>query len=151
MGKRTPEIIDEILGRVAKGESINKICGKDRDDWLPSQAAWHQWLCDDADLVEKYARACEDRAACIFEDMLDIADDALRDFRVSDKGPVFDAEHVQRARLRIDTRKWMLARMAPKKYGDKIEIGGAGPGGAIVTRTARDLTDDELAAMLDKP
>ena len=36
----------------------------------------------------------------------------------------FDGEHVQRARLRIDSRKWLMSKMAPKKYGDRIEVGG---------------------------
>ncbi len=48
-----------------------------------------------------------------------------------------DHEHVQRSRLRVDTRKWLMARMAPKKYGDKMQHTGEG-GGPI--RTEVDLT-----------
>lgn len=53
-------------------------------------------------------RACEQRADQYFDEMLDIADNAL-------------PEEVQKAKLQIDTRKWVLARMNPVKYGDKTD------------------------------
>jgi len=37
-----------------------------------------------------------------------------------------DHEHIQRARLRVDTRKWILSKMLPKVYGDKFQVGGDG-------------------------
>ncbi|URC15503.1 terminase small subunit [Octadecabacter Antarctic DB virus 2] len=121
MDKKTPEIIDEILNRVTKGEAIVKICGKDRDDFLPSTAAWYKWLDADEALVDRYARACEARAAVIFEDILSIADDGTNDYKSTEDGALLlNSEHIQRSRLRVDSRKWMLAKMQPQKYGDKI-------------------------------
>ncbi len=35
-----------------------------------------------------------------------------------------DHEHVQRSRLRVDTRKWAAGKLAPKRYGDKLNLGG---------------------------
>lgn len=121
-GKRTPEIETEILARVAKGESIRKICGPDRDDFLPSVVAWYEWLDSDADLVKRYTRASDLRSDMMFEGMIEIADDATNDFMATEKGEAFNAEHVQRSKLRIETRKWMLAKMQPKKYGDKLDL-----------------------------
>jgi len=63
------------------------------------------------------------------DQILQIADDATRDW-IERKNPdgstyhAFDAEHVQRARLRIDSRKWLMSKMAPKKYGDRVEVAG---------------------------
>ena len=121
MDKKTPEIIDEILSRVTKGEAIVKICGKDRDDFLPSEVSWYKWLDADEELVQRYARACEARSEKLFEEILDIADDGTNDYKsTEDGGLLLNSEHIQRSRLRVDSRKWMLAKMQPKKYGDKI-------------------------------
>jgi hypothetical protein len=48
---------------------------------------------------------------------------------------VLNGEHVQRSRLRLDARKWALSKMAPKKYGDKLELGGTGEGGALLIQS----------------
>jgi len=89
----------------------------------------HLWLANIEGFSDQYARACEIRADVYADQILEIADDASRDW-VTKKNPdgstyqVFDGEHVQRARLRIDSRKWLMSKMAPKKYGDPIELGG---------------------------
>ena len=76
----------------------------------------------------------EVRQDAMFEDMLDIADDASRDIRmVGDEGnerEVVDHEHIARSKLRVDTRKWNLSRMNPRKYGDKVALTGGGDGDA---------------------
>jgi hypothetical protein len=59
--------------------------------------------------------------------MLDIADDGTNDFitKTSSDGTEFEVvntEHIQRSKLRIDTRKWNLSKMQPKKYGEKLDL-----------------------------
>ena len=75
--------------------------------------------------MDQYAKARELQADTIFDEMFDIADDGSNDWMLKKSGDdeieVLNHEHVQRSRLRIDTRKWALARMAPKKYGEKLE------------------------------
>lgn len=72
---------------------------------------------------ERYARACEARADYIFEDMLNIADDNSSDVYYDDNGVErTDNDVIQRAKLRIDTRKWVASKLAPKKYGDKLDL-----------------------------
>ncbi len=43
-----------------------------------------------------------------------------------DEGYKLNGEHVQRSRLRIDTRKWLAGKLKPKKYGDRINLDHAG-------------------------
>lgn len=70
----------------------------------------------------------------IAEGLLDISDDARNDWMrqhgKNDEGWVANGENVHRSRLRVDTRKWLLSKMLPKKFGDKIEQQITGKGGA---------------------
>lgn len=73
--------------------------------------------------MHQYARAKEDRHTVIFEEILDIADNNSLDVSIDDEGKwQVSGEIVQRSRLRIDSRKWMLGKMNAKKYGDKIDV-----------------------------
>jgi len=56
------------------------------------------------------------------DEILDIADDTTNDFIETETGVRLNAENVQRSRLRIDTRKWLLSKLSPKKYGDKLDL-----------------------------
>ncbi|TXH58050.1 MAG: terminase small subunit protein, partial [Desulfurellales bacterium] len=87
------------------------------------------------------------------EDILAIADEECTTVRASKHGMdggadgmqevVFDATAVARNRLRVDARKWLASKLAPKKYGDKVlnEVTGAN-GGAI----AQSITVSFVAA-----
>jgi hypothetical protein len=114
---------EEVLSRIAEGESLRSICA---DEGTPSKSTFLKWVSEDAELSDQYARAMERRADSLFDEMFAIADDASNDWveREGDDGEGYrlNGEHVQRSRLRIDTRKWALARMNPKKYGEKQEI-----------------------------
>ena len=50
-----------------------------------------------------------------------------------------DHEHIQRARLRVDTRKWMLSKMLPKLYGDKLDVAHSG-----AVSVKMDSSDDKV-------
>ncbi len=78
------------------------------------------------------------QADALFDEALEIADDASGDWTADKDGKkTLDHEHVQRSRLRVDTRKWAAGKLAPKRYGDKLQHTGEG-GGPI--RTEVDLT-----------
>ncbi len=84
-----------------------------------------RWLAKHEDFQRIYSVARGAQADYLAEEMLDICDDASNDWmkRAREDGTVetvFNAEHVQRSRLRIDTRKWLLAKLAPKKYSDRL-------------------------------
>jgi hypothetical protein len=67
-------------------------------------------------------RAREEQADKLFRETIEIADDKSGDYiTTSDGKRVVDHENIQRSRLRVDARKWAAARLAPKKYGDRVE------------------------------
>ncbi len=125
-----PTVYDEtvattILERLAHGETLRAIC---RDEGMPSAAAVHLWVKDDREgFAERYARARESGAYAMADELLEIADDGTNDWmlrtnRNGDVEPVLNAEHVQRSRLRADTRKWLLSKIAPRVFGDKLDV-----------------------------
>ena len=115
----TDELFAGILDRIAEGESLRAIC---RGDGMPAARTVLRWIRANPDLQRAYAFATDVRADLIFDEVLEIADDAAGDWVVRDGAPVLDAEHVRRSALRIEARKWTLARMAPKKYGDRVDV-----------------------------
>jgi hypothetical protein len=71
---------------------------------------------------DQYARAREEQADKFFKEVIEIADDASGDYvTISDGQTIVDHENIQRSRLRVDARKWAAARLAPRKYGDRVE------------------------------
>lgn len=98
------------------------------DGRVPSIPTVFKWLRDNPDFVKDYEASKQCQADLLFEDTLDIADDSSNDweerkhFAGDDTSPQVNGEAIARARLRIDTRKWIAAHLRPKKYGDKIDI-----------------------------
>lgn len=129
--KFTQALADKICERLSDAESLRSIC---LDDKMPSQTTVFRWLADDryAAFREQYTRARDAQADAIFDEILDIADDASNDWMerkdADDQGVgwTLNGEHVQRSRLRIESRKWMAGKLAPKKYGDKLDIEHSG-------------------------
>lgn len=84
--------------------------------------------------IEQYARAREAQADKLADDILAIADDGQRDTYIdSDGNERTDQDVIARSRLRVDARKWLASKMAPKKYGDKTESEVTHKGGFTVT------------------
>jgi hypothetical protein len=77
----------------------------------------YNWLRTHEDFLEQYARAKEEALDMLAEKILDIADDTSHDWVKRNGRYVVNHENIQRARLRIDSRKWLLSKLAPKKYG----------------------------------
>ena len=90
-----------------------------------SQTTFFSWIDNNEALLEQYARAREARTDKMADEILEIADSCEGDLYVDDNGDTkIDGNTVQRARIQIDARKWLMSKMAPKKYGDKIQVGG---------------------------
>jgi len=117
-----PEVAADICSLLADGESLRKVCER---PGMPNKATVFRWLAQRDEFRDQYAKATETRADAIFEEMFDIADVVAE-----------EAAAVAKARLRIDTRKWALARMNPKKYGDKVsqEIDHKSSDGSMATK-----------------
>nr|WP_235001436.1 hypothetical protein [Nitrosovibrio sp. Nv4] len=85
-----------------------------------SQRALWNWLDSDQEFMQQYIKAKELSADVHFEAIIDIADDAANDVIVAEDGrEVTNHEAIARSRLRVDARKWVAARLSPKKYGDR--------------------------------
>jgi hypothetical protein len=146
----TTQIADRICVRLALGESLNKIT---RDADMPCQSTVYVWLLKHPEFVEKYERARGWQADTLVDQTIDIADDATNDWMMTATGDGAEAyrlngENIQRSRLRIDQRKWYAGKVAPKKYGDKLDLTHAGE----VTLNHKDAAADEarrkLAALI---
>lgn len=136
----TDELALTICERLAEGSTLRELC---RQEDMPGRSTVFRWLEEKPAFRDRYARACEWRAESWGDELLDIADDGSLDYVATEDGERFDGEHVQRSKLRVDTRKWLMSKAAPKKYGDKVtnELTGA-DGGAIQVET---LTPNERA------
>jgi hypothetical protein len=117
------EVLDEICLRTFEGESMRSIC---RDPTMPSRQRLYRELVDNSDFAAQYARAREGLYQSWAEEILEIADDGTTDFvtKVGRNGHEYEAvdqEHIQRSRLRVDSRKWLLSKLLPKTFGDKVQ------------------------------
>ena len=119
--KWTDETINDkfllICTRIEMGEALRNIL---KSDGMPAPATFYTWL-ENTDKMKRYARCCEARAEAIFEEMLDIADDKSEDYIPTKGGAIGNNSAVQRARLQVDTRKWIVSKLNPKKYSDKVQ------------------------------
>lgn len=126
--KYTPEIADAICLRIASGETLRAIC---RDDDMPGWVTVYRWLEADAVFSERFARARDMGADAIAQQALEIADTPLEGVRVEteagENGKVKEVREdmLGHRKLQIETRLKLLAKWFPKKYGDKLAVGGA--------------------------
>lgn len=122
-------IASEICQRLSLGESLTAIC---RDDHMPSFVTVYSWIngevgaAVESEFPKKYARARAIKIEYMAEQLEEIADDARNDWMdrvVGSEGDtirVIDHEHVTRTRLRLDTRRFLLSKLRPDIYGDRL-------------------------------
>lgn len=145
----TPELAERICKRLAKGESLSAIC---RDKDMPNRDTVNQWVIHNMQgFTELYNNARNLGLDTMADEVLDIADDGSNDWMESNNpdnpGYKFNKENFGRSRLRVDTRKWYLAKMAPKRYGEvnRLELTGK-DGGPVETK---ELSDTERLARIN--
>lgn len=110
------EIATKICEQLSHGKSLRTVCLAEE---MPSLQTVYNWFSKHPDFVEQYARAKQESADALAEEVLDIADDMPKKIVGNDKS---DSARVMAERARIDTRKWLMSKMKPKKYGDKIDM-----------------------------
>lgn len=106
----TQDIADRICEHLIEGKSLRSICLADD---MPSAAAVCRWLGENEPFREQYAQARDAQADTLADEIVDIAD--------GEKGSR-PAQDSNRDRLRVDARKWVAAKLKPKKYGDKLDV-----------------------------
>lgn len=120
----TQEVADLICERIADGESLRSICA---EEGMPPKKTVFAWLAANEPFRDQYARARETQADAMLEEILEISDDGRGDTYIDADGKTrTDQEVVARSRLRVEARKWAMSKMAPKKYGDKIDVNHEG-------------------------
>jgi hypothetical protein len=128
---------DRICELLADGMSLREVC---KLEGMPNRSTVFRAIAVDAEFRDQYARAREAGLEVMADELLDISDDGRNDFVERDLGDgvvtqQLNSEHIQRSKLRVDTRKWLLSKLAPKKYGDKITQEHTGADGGPIQTT----------------
>ena len=124
----TEALADEIVADISKGVTLADIC---RRDHMPDRSTVYAWKRNDDAFSQRIERAREEGFDAIAEDCFAIAEAGSNDYVVKKRPDgseydAFDSEHVQRSKLRIETRLKLLAKWDPKRYGDKIDLNHGG-------------------------
>ena len=128
--KYTPELAAEICERLSTGETMRQIC---RDAHMPHWTQVYEWLARDEALSLRVARAREAGYDALAEEALDIANTPrLGQKKVFSSGAgededsmtVTEEDMLGHRKLQIETRLKLLACWNPKKYGNKVALGG---------------------------
>lgn len=140
------EVIAAVLEKVNDGKSLRQAC---REVDFPIQT-FNDWINADSELAGQYERARSNRADKLFEEILSIADnqqygtiETTKEWGVE----VQTRDMIEHRRLQIDARKWMLGKMAPKRYGDRVELEHSGEVKQTVGMDLSKLNMSELAAL----
>ncbi len=97
---------EALCEAIARGGALHRLC---EEDGNPHEATVYRCLEKVPAFREMYARARERQQDYEADRMIEIAD--------TEPDP-------QRARVMIDARKWRASKLAPKKYGDRLEVEG---------------------------
>jgi len=138
-------VADQICGRMSEGETLRQIC---RDPAMPARSTVYRWLSKNPRFSDQYALAREALVEAWADEIIDIADDGTTDYitKTGRNGAEYEAvdqEHIQRSRLRVDTRRWLLSKLNPGQYGDHMEVEHSG---AVDHR--HHITDEEKVRRL---
>jgi hypothetical protein len=115
----TEEIADTICERLMEGRSLRSICD---DDDMPNRQTVVRWQVQHEDFAAKCARARELQADYMDDLILDAANACT-------------VEDAPAARVKISAYQWRASKLAPKKYGDKVQTEVSGPDGGPVQAT----------------
>lgn len=124
--KYTPEMAQRICDLIATTDMGYKRISEANPD-LPDRVNVNIWRRKYPEFRHMYAQAKAEQIDCIIEEIIDIADDGTNDYmkHIDEKTGCeswrLNGEHIQRSRVRIDTRKWLAAKLVPKVYGDSKE------------------------------
>jgi len=142
-----------VCYQIAQGRSLRSIL--DNDDDLPSPSVFLKWIGACSILREQYTHARQMAYELLADEIVSISDE---NYTTDEHGVKerLSSEAIQRNRLRVDTRKWMLSKMLPRVYGDKLTQEVTGKGGGPIQLAAVDLRNlsdselDDMQKLLDK-
>jgi hypothetical protein len=138
----TDHIAQLICLRISEGESLRTIT---QDEEMPDRATIYRWLLQRPDFCDQYARAREEQADTLADEILAIADETPEMNPIIDKrtGELIEMQmhsaYVQWQKNRIDARKWTAMKLRPKKYGDMVRQSIEEKQGDVVDVTAKEV------------
>jgi hypothetical protein len=150
----TEELGDLICLLMAEGKSLNSICALED---MPHKSTVLLWVVkgdrgdeDYKAFSDQYRRAREAQTEAVLDDVIEISDDSSLDFifkKTDDASgesaqAIVDHDHINRSKLRIETRFRFAAKMHPRKYGDKVQNEITGKDGGPV-----ELSDAKAALL----
>lgn len=122
----TQELADTICRRIVNGESLKRIC---QDEVMPNVVTVLRWVRANDEFCNQYALAKQEQAEALADEIVSIADTA-------------DKDTANAVKVKVDARKWVAAKLLPKKYGEKQQIDMS------VEATVRTLNDEQLRSKL---
>jgi len=117
--KYSQELAAKLCEQLSEGISLRTVCLAKE---MPNKSTVFNWLHTNQSFLDQYTRAKQESADAMAEDVIDIADNEDQLIEDGSGGYRHNPIQVQRDRLRIETRKWLMAKMKPKKYGDKLDL-----------------------------
>jgi len=144
--KYTEEIADRICDLVSNGINLRKVC---RMEGMPAWRTVYDWVVAKPDFAARLARAREMGYDALAEEALEISNTPVMGQKqvMGDKATFTTVEDMLGHRkLQIETRLKLLAVWDPKRYGNKVQLGG--DGGAPIRVEAQVEADTYLAAIL---
>ena len=128
---RSPELADALVEGLTNGIPLRELC---RTHGV-GKSAVYDWIDDDTELAGRIARARTRGFDEIAEECLAIAEDGSRDYSQDEEGrAVVNHDHIQRSKLRVDTRLKLLAKWDPKRYGDRVQADHTSSDGSMTPR-----------------
>ena len=136
--KYTPEVAEIILKGVSEGLSLRKVC--EAED-MPSEATVRRWVIDDTEgFSAQYTRSRDIGLDCRADALVEAAK---------------EAKDASLGRLSFDADRWYLSKLAPKRYGDKLETTLQGPNGGPIQSESRvdvaGLSEEQLRVLASIP
>jgi terminase small subunit-like protein len=138
----SPELADRVCELMIEGVSLRKICAM---SGMPSRRSIFNWFKDNEEFRERYGIARLMQIEYWSHEIIEIADDSSGDYIITEDGRhVVDHENINRARLRVDARKWLMSKLHPQRYGDRVTTD------VTVRRDMRELSDHELLRIVGR-
>lgn len=120
------------------------------DSDMPLERTVRRWYIENPEFASEYTRAKEAGIEALVDETLDISDDGTNDWMEAhgqdDVGYKLNGEHVQRSKIRIETRRWLAERMMPKKFGVRAGVDVTSSDGSLTVDA--DARAKRLAALM---
>lgn len=120
----TKELADRICESIAQGKTLRAVC---RELDLAHSTVLNWVVYDHQGFADQYTRARQLQVEAWADVIVAEAEDSSKDTQTLTRrdGTEYEApdhEWINRSRLRVDTYKWLMSKLAPKKYGEKVEV-----------------------------